>query len=822
MNRLWQDLRFGARMLIQHPGFTLVAILTLALGIGANTAIFSLVNAVLLKPLPYPKENQLLVVQQTRLDKAEDDGGVSYLNFTDWQAQSRSFESMAIAATDEATLTGEGEPARLRGAVVSAGFFQTLGIAPKLGRAFIREEDLPGAGSGLNSLILTDSGWRNHFGGDPKIIGRKITLNEQPFLIVGVTPPGILPLRKEPIDYWATVAVNGDAAKAGTANASRGYRAYWGVLGRLKAGVTLEQARAEMEAINRRLQENYRASNANAGIRLTPLRDLVVGNVRAALWLLLGIVGAVLLIACANVANLLMARATVRQREIAIRAALGANARRIVQQLLSEGLLLSLAGGAAGLLLSMWLLEGLLFLLPVGIPRITGLEPDWRVLCFTFGAAILTGLLCSLAPAITAAKINLTEAIKDGGRSASKAMAGVWLRKALVVGQIGAALVLLVGAGLLIKSLIRLQQVNPGFETRDILTMQMVLSGDRYQNREMNPDRLNAFLAELTGRIKRLPGVREVSFAQCVPLTEVDNNTTVDLVERPAAKGEQPSAQLRFIGLNYFQVLRIPTLSGRDFSDRDTPHSPPVVIINEAFARGFFQGEDPIGKKLKLGWGGDDPKIIVGVVGNVRHRGLSDSERPEMYVPQAQFANAGITLLVRTGLPAESSPANLIAPIKREIYALDPQLPVTEVKMLDQYRDDSVAVPRFNAMLLSLFSGLALLLTAVGLYGVLSYSVTQRTNEIGIRLALGARGWDILRLVVGQGMRLAIFGVAIGLMAAVALTRLMKGLLFNVSATDPGTYLGLALLLLSVAFVACYVPARRASRVDPMVALRSE
>ncbi len=812
------DLRNGVRVLLKKPGFTLIAVLTLSLGIGANTAIFSVVNAVLLRPLPFPNDTQLVVVQQMRTDKPDDNRDVSYLNFTDWQAQSQSFAGLAIVGADEATLTGEGEPVRVRGAVVSADFFKTLGVAPQLGRAFAAADDLPGADGGFNSVVLTDSGWRNRFGGDPKIIGRKITLDEQAFTVVGVSPRGIIPLQKEPIDYWATVAVNGDAAKAGTANASRGYRPYLGVVARLKPGVSIEQARAEMQSIHRGLQEKYPAGNGKTGVMLTPLRDLVVGQARSSLWLLFGIVGAVLLIACVNVANLLLTAATARRREMAIRSALGAGARHIIRQMLCESLLLALAGGGAGLLLSMWLIEILVALLPADIPRISGLEPDWRVLLFTFGAAVLTGVLCGLVPAFTSLKINLTDAIKEGERGASASARVNLLRNGLVVGQIAVALVLLTGAGLLVKSLIRLHQVNPGFETGNILTMQMSLSGERYFSKGMKPERINAFLDELTGRVSRLPGVRDVSFAQCVPLTSVENNTSFDIVERLAAKGEQPSAQLRFIGLNYFQTLDIPTRDGRDFTARDNPQAPPVVIVNEAFAREHFKGENPVGKRLKLGWGGDEPKEIVGVVGNVRHRALSDNARPEMYVPQAQFANAGITLLVRSTL----KPETLVAPIKQAIYALDPQLPVTNIKSLDEYRVDSLSVPRFNTFLLSLFAGLALLLTAIGLYGVMSYAVTQRTNEIGIRLALGAQMNDVLRLILGQGMRLVTIGVLLGLSASVALTRFIDSWLFEVRATDPLTFAAIALLLVGIVLLACWIPARRATQVDPMLALRRE
>ena len=818
MKTLWRDLRFGARMLFKKPGFTIVAVLTLGLGIGANTAIFSVVNAVLLRPLPFPNENQLVVAQQIRKDKKSDSGGVSYLNFTDWQSQSQSFQSMAIFTPAETTLTGEGEPVRIKGAVVSSDFFKTLGIVPKLGQAFRPADDLPGAGGGFNSVILTDSAWRNRFAGDSKIVGRKITLGEVAFTVVGVTPAGIIPLQTEPIDYLTTVAVNGDPSRLGTANASRGYPAYTGVIARLKPGATIEQARAELAIIHNNLQDKFKSANAGTGIIVTPLRDLIIGDVRSKLWLLLGTVGIVLLIACVNVANLLLARATTRQREMAIRTALGASRRQIIQQLLSESLLLSLIGSLAGMVISMWLIDLLLAFLPAEVPRITGLEPDWRVFVFTLCAAVFTGILCGLAPAINAVKTDLTLAINDGSRGTKGASGNSLLRNSLLVGQIAAALVLLVWAGLMVKSLIKLEQVNPGFETANILTFQMSLSSERYFDNPGKPEKINTFLNELTGHIKTLPGVNGVSFAQSVPLTSVENSTSFEIVERPAPNDEKPTAQLRFIGLGYFQILNIPILSGRDFSETDSPQSPAVVIVNEAFAREYFKGEDPMGKRLRLGWGGDAPKEVVGVIGNVRHRGLNDNSRPEMYVPQAQFANAGITLLVRSSV----NPSNLIAQIKKEIYSIDPQLPVTEIKTLDEYRTNSVAIARFSAFLLGLFALLALLLTVIGLYGVISYSVMQRTREIGIRLAFGAQAGHVLRLVTGEGMRLVGLGVAVGLVASLAVTRLLESWLFNVSATDPLTLIGITIVLVITALPACLIPARSAMKVDPIVALRYE
>ncbi|MGA9769113.1 MAG: ABC transporter permease [Blastocatellia bacterium] len=818
MGTLFQDLRYSIRALSKRPGFTAIAIFTLALGIGANTAIFSVINAALLRPLPFTEENRLVVLQQTRVEEPEKDRGASYLNFVDWKTESRSFENMAIIGADESTLLNEGEPARVHGAIVSADFFKTLGIAPKLGRDFTPDDDLPGASDGQNSVMLSDSCWQSRFGGDLQIIGRSINLEGSPFTVIAVLPPGIIPLQKEPVDYWATVAVNGSISKQGAANASRGYSPYFGIIARLKSGVTLEQAKAELESVTAGMREKYRDTNARLGVSVTPLRELVTNDAGRLLWLLLGIVGAVLLIACANVANLLLARAATRQREIAIRAALGASVRHILQQLIGESLMLSLAGGLAGLLLSMWLVDGLISLLPKEIPRIAGLEPDWRVLLFTFGAAIITGILCGLAPALASARVDLSCALKEGGRSRQGAVLSGRLRNALVIGEIAVALILLTGAGLLVKSLIRLQQVKPGFETGNILTAQMVLPASRYLDDQMNPERINAFLNSLTEQIKDTPGVRDVSYAQSVPLTSIENSTRFDTPARPFPKGQQPSAELRFIGIDYFKTLNIPQLDGRDFTPRDNPQSPSVVIINEAFAGEYFKDENPLGKKLKLGWGGDDPKEIIGVVGNVRHRSLSDDARPEMYVPQAQFANAGITLLVRSNIKSES----VIATVKNAVYALDPELPLTEIKTLDEYRADSIALPRFNTFLLSLFAGLALLLTVVGLYGVMSYTVTQRTHEIGIRMALGASARDVLKLIIGQAMQMAFIGVGLGLVASFFLTRLMSSLLYGVSATDPVTFTVISLLLAGVALGACFIPARRATKIDPMVALKYE
>ncbi len=816
MQTLLQDVRFGARVLLKHPMFTLIAIFTLALGIGANTAIFTVINVALFKPLPIAQEDRVVVLREIRPDDKDSSAGASYLNFQDWQTQSNSFASLALVAADTATFKAVGEPMRVQSAIVSADFFKTVGVAPLLGRSFDASDERGSGSEGLNAVMLSHSGWQKHFGGDPKVLGRQVIIEEKPFQVIGVTPPDIIPVRPEPVDFWVTTAVNGDPADPGSVNGSRNFRAYAGVVARLKPGVTLAQAEAELAGLQNSLKERYPKVIGNRVINLTPVRELFVRDARKTLWLLLGIVGAVLLIACVNVTNVLLARATTRQREIAIRSALGANRWLIVQQLLIESLLLALAGGVLGVVLSLWLVDGLSALLPSDVPQLTGLRPDWRVLLFTLLAAVVTGVLCGLIPALSATRGNLAETIKDGGRSISGGKWSALLRNALVVGEVAIALVLLTGAGLLVNSLLRLQRVNPGFRTDHTLTMQMTLSGDRYQDRKQPAARINAFLAELSDRVSRLPGVTDVAHAQCVPLTGVENNTGFQIVDQVSS--EKPSAQLRFIGNGYFRTLGIPLVAGRDFNPQDAPDSPPVMLINEAFAREHFHGENPLGKRLKLGWGGNGPKEIVGIVGNVRHRSLSDAARAEMYVPQAQFDNAGITLIVRTQTPPES----LVNAIKQQVRELDPALPITDVKTLAAYRHEALALPRFTTMLLGIFAGLAVGLALVGLYGVMSYSVSQRTQEIGVRMALGAQAGDVLRMVVWQGLRLAGAGVLLGLAGALALTRLLQSLVYEISTNDPLTLTVVALLFAIVALGACYFPARRATKVDPLVALRYE
>ena len=815
MNNLLQDIRIAFRMLMKKPTFAAIAIATLALGIGANTAIFSVINAALFRPLPFPNEERLVVLQENKTQMTKDDstGGVSYLNFLDWQANNQLFESMAVVNLYEETLTGEGEPARVGVAHTSSDICKVLGINPLMGRCFKPEEDIAGNSEGLYAVMLGYDCWQKRFEGDRKIVGRNVKIDNHEALVIGVMPAGIFPLQKEPVEFWQTVANGGDAKQQGTMNGSRGFRAYPAALARLKPNVSLAQAQAEMNSIARGLTEKYPENNTGRSLNLTQLRELLIGKARPYLYLLLGIVGAVLLIACANVANLLLARATVRHREIAIRSVLGASRWQIVRQLITESLLLGFAGGVLGVILSLWGIDLLLAFLPENLPRITGLTPDWRVLLFAMATAIFTGVLCGLAPALTASRSDLSEAMKDGGRSSTAGRGN--LRHALIVGEIAVALVLLVGAGLLMKSFWRLQQEEIGFDFRNVLTAKVVLPSERYQGEGKSYN----FYFALMERVKNLPGVSHVSMAQSIPLTSNDNGTDLEVVGRPVPKGQHTEARLRFIGLDYFETIGIPKLEGRDFTAFDKADSLPVVIINEAFAKQYFKDENPLGKRLKLGWGGDAEKEIIGVFGNVKHRGLDDQARSEMYVPVAQFGTQDMTLLVRT---STAHPEALTSAITAKVREIDPELPVTDIKTLDQYRSDSVAVPRFNTFLLSLFAVLALTLTAIGLYGVISYSVTQRTNEIGIRMALGAGTADILKMILQQGMKLVIMGLGIGLVLALAVTRMMGSLLHNVSVYDPFTFAVVALILFGITLFACFIPALRATKTDPLVSLKYE
>jgi putative ABC transport system permease protein len=808
---LFQDLRYGIRMLLKHKGFTIVATLTLALGVGANTAIFSVVNTVLLRPLPFQEADRLMMLGAV---DARKDGGlssISYPNFVDWRAQSGSFERLAAFRVRSFALTGSDEPARLNGVVASAELFTLLGVEPTLGRSFRTEEDNAGA----SVVIISHGLWRRRFNSDPQVIGRNITLDNRSHIVVGVAPAGFqFPIAAEPADLWTTIAY--DAAGDDPMTAQRGL-GYLRVIGRLKPEVNITQAQADMDGIARRLERQYPDDNAHWGPRLVPALEQLVGGVRRPLLILFGAVGCVLLIACANVANLLLARATARRREIALRAALGAGRGRIIRQLLTESALLALAGCVCGWLLALGCLETLLSLIPENIPRLQEIRLDGRVFGFTLLVSLLTGVIFGLAPALQAAKTELTETLKEGGRSGEGAR-GARLRSALMIAEVAIALVLMVGAGLLLKSFWRLLQVNPGFDPRQALTFRLSLPDSKYP-----APRAVAFFEQLQARLQNLPGARSASVTFALPFSKSGIVTGLDIEGRPVAPGDRPDIDCQIVLPEYFRTMGIRLIKGRDFSARDDLNARPVAIINETLARRFFPNEDPLGKRIHpdIAAGPDDAPIreIIGVVNDVRYRSMTADVPPEVYMPYPQLAvTTGMWIALRTDV----DPRGLISAARAEVQALDKELPVFEVKTLDQYVSGAVAHQRFSALLLLLFAVLSLLLTAVGLYGVISYSVTQRTHEIGVRRALGAQTHDVLKLVVKQGMKLTLIGALLGLGGALALTRLLQTLLFGVSATDPLTFAVIVLLLIAVALLACWVPARRAAKVDPMTALRFE
>src|SRR5262245_30813017 len=814
MQTLWQDLRYGARMLLKKPGFTLIAVITLALGIGANTAIFSVVNAVLLRPLPYAEPERMVALWESNKQRSVDRNAISYPNFFDWRAQSKSFERMASYYTNYMALTGVAAPVNLRSAVVSPDLFATLGVRPQLGRWFVGEEEKPG----IRAAIINHGLWQRQFGGDPNIVGRAVTLNDKPFNVVGVMPAGFqFPIEAEPVEVWVTSSIDGEKTdpKEPAQNEQRGAR-FLQAVGRLNPGVTLERAQAEMDVIGANLEKRYPNSNTRRGVNLIPYHNDLVHDYSEALWLILGAVGCVLLIACANVANLLLARATARYKEIAVRAALGAGRWRVVRQLLTESLLLSLVGGLLGLLLAWWGTAALVKLIPEDLPRLAEVDIDRWVFGFMLLISVVTGVVFGLAPALQASKIELTEAMKEGSRGAEGGRGR--LRGALVVAEIAVALVVLIGAGLLLQTFRRLQQVDVGFDTHNILTATVELPDARYPK----PEQVTAFYQTLLDRVKAMPGVEGVSAVVPQPLSGDSMVISFDIEGRNIPKGERPVSHFRSISLDYFSVMKIPLLAGRAFTERDDSHSPGVVIVNETFAKRHFPNENPIGKHVKPGIAFEGEPVwreIVGVVKDVKHRqSLGRDYEPEYYLPHAQMPINSMNLIVR----ATKDPRSLARSLQHEVQSLDRDIPVFRIKTLEQYLGVAVAQPKFNALLLSLFAGLALLLTAMGLYGVMSYSVVQRAQEIGIRIALGARNGDVLKMVLRHGLKLTALGLLIGLAAAYALTRYMQSLLFGVKPTDPLTFAAIALLLVAVALLACWVPARRATEVDPLEALRTE
>jgi putative ABC transport system permease protein len=816
MTTVWQDVRHGTRSLRRTPGFTLVTVLVLALGIGANASLFSVLNAVLLRPLPFPEPERLVIVRQA---KQGEPGGVSYPHLLDWRAGSTSFERLAVYLPTRFTLSGDGEASRITGVITSADLFPLLGTRPALGRTFLPEEDRLGGGpEGARPVVLSHAFWRRHFpgtgSGDPGVLGRVVRLDDMPFTVVGVMPEGFaFPLQREPVDLWVSVAVDAEpSAYGGTIPTSRGYMRYEGAIARLKPGVSVERAQAELSALARDLERAHPGSTQYTEVRVVSGLERLVGSVRPVLLLLFGAVACVLLIGCVNVANLLLARATVRRREVAVRRALGASRARVVQLLLTESLLLSLLGGALGLLLAAWGVDLLLAFAPADVPRLGEVRVDGTVVGFTVLLSLVTALGCGLVPALSSSEPGLHESLKDAGRGATGGRSVLRLRGVLVVAQTALALVLLVGAALLMNSLVRLTRVDPGFDSRGLLAVSLDLPVSRYP---MNSEAVSQFYARLVERLRGLPGVTAVSTAEVLPLSGLNNGTSVQVVGAPEA---QHSARLRFVGLDYFRTLGISQVAGRDFAVTDDRAGPPVALVNEAFVRRFLDGRAPLGQRLKLGWGGNAPKEVVGVVRDVKHESLGAASEPEVYVPHAQFPLNALTVILRTS----EDPRMLVSAVRAEVRVLDAGVPLADVRTVDAFIDESLLPQRFVTLLLGVFAGVALVLTLLGLSSVMAYTVAQRTHEFGVRTALGAQASDVLWLVLRQGVRRTCLGVGLGLVGSLILTRLLERWLYGVTATDPWTFVGVSLLLTAAALLACYVPARRATHVSPLVALRTE
>jgi predicted permease len=810
MGTLIQDVRYGFRSLLKSKGFTFVAVLALALGIGANSAIFSVVNAVLLRPLPFDAPEQLMIVQGRNERTGSTFNEHSYPNYVDLRDQSRSFAHVAAYSPTTAFITGGDEPERVRGVIASADLFPLLGVQPAHGRVFTRDEDKPGA---PRTVVLSYGLWQRRFGADPKIIGQEIPLGSAPTLVLGVMPQGFkYPLGGDNYEFWMPLARSVTASDL----TGRG-SVFLPIVARLKAGVRVEQAQAEADTIAGRLAMQYPETNAGQGYALKPLHEQVVGDLRPALLVLLGAVGCVLLIACANVANLLLARATARHKEISIRTALGASRWRIVRQLLTESLLLAVIGGALGLLIAMWGIDLLLAASPADLPRLNEVSLDGRAVAFTVAMTLLTGIIFGLAPALQASKADLNDALKDGGRGSGEGGRRNKLRSALVIAEVAMSLVLLVGAGLLAQSFMRLLNVTAGFNPERVMTLDLLMSGKKY------PDKVQqtTFLQNLLQRASALPGVEAVGVVNPLPLNGNFDAYSFEISGRaPATPNQQPAADRRVISPDYFRAMSIAVQKGRPFSERDVKDAPAVAIINETFARRYFADTDPLGQRIVFTDAPDAPaREVVGVVADVRHAGLDEPAGLEYYVPYDQAPAIRVTLVART---SSNDPASIMPALRGLIREMDKDLPLWNVRTMNSLLSESVARRRFNMTLLGIFALVALALASLGIYGVMSYSVTQRTHEIGIRMALGAQPRDILRMIVRQGMLLAIVGVALGLVASYWLMQTMTQILYGVSATDPLTFAAISLLLMLVAFTANYIPARRATKVDPMIALRYE
>lgn len=804
MRTVLLDLKYGVRHLAKSPGVTAVIILALALGIGVNTTIFSVVNHVLISPIPYEEPEQLVTLWQMDLrNRAMDRVSVSYPNFLDWQERNRVFQQVGAVLSRNYNLTGEGEPERLQGAAVSASQFPMLRVQPVLGRTFSPEEDQPG---GNAVVVLSHELWQRRFNADPQIIGKPMNLDGTLFTIVGVMPPKFAyPGRSE---LWTSLSL--------TAQSQRNNRdtTFLRVVARLKPGVTPAQAQADMDSVAADISRQVSDSEPVWGVNLITFYDLIVGGIRSALLLIQCAVGFVLLIACANVATLLLARASARQKEIAVRTAFGAKRRRIIRQLLTEDLLLMLAGGGLGLLLTSLSNRLIVALNPLYlIPRAGDLRLDGRVLAFTIIISLLATLLFGLVPALYTSNVDLNGALKETSRGAAGGRRRNRFRNMLVVSEVALTLVLLVGAGLMIRTFLQLQRVDPGFNAKNLLTMQVSLSPARYGEKVRQAE----FFQRAFERIESLPEVTAASAVSHLPFSGSSLGRSFTIEGRAPRPGESLSAGYRLVRHNYLQTMGIPVRAGRAFSDQDREGTTPVVVVNQMFADKYFPDQSPIGQHIKVGKD-TYTREVAGVVGNVRHTGLTQEVSPEIYVPFVQEPDSSMSLLMRTA----GEPDRVANAVRGVILSLDGQQPVSNVQSMEQLISNSIAPTKLYSLMMGIMGGVALLLALIGIYSIVSYSVAQRTHEIGVRMALGAKPFDVLKLLVGQGMSLVVSGIVVGLLLALILTRVMASLLFGITATDPMTFLGVALFLAGVAFLACYVPGRQATKVDPVIAIKYE
>jgi len=803
VDNIVRDVSYSVRVLFKGYAFTIVVVLTLALGIGANTAIFSFANGILLRPLPYPQSDRLATIDEIALKEGGNSMGVAYPNFLDWREQNTVFEGMASHfGTSRFAMTAGGTPSEIRGSRVTYGLFEVLHVSPILGRTFTADEDRPEEDA---VVILGYDLWQRSLGGNPNVIGRKVMISSRPRTIIGVMPRGFR--FPEVSELWVPLAVT---AKMYT-RTDHGLE----TIARLKDGVTIAQAQTEMNHIAARILEQNPVTNEGLSVTVTSLRESLSGSYHDGLLILLGVVGFVLLVACVNVANLMLARATARQREFALRTALGASRWRIMRQLLIESMLLAIAGGALGFILSLWALHLLLTAIPIDLPFWMNFSLDLRVLGFTLAITLLTGLIFGAVPALQTSRVDLNDTLKEGGRGNSGVRNRA--RGLLVVSEIAMSLVLLVGAGLMVQSFLRLRRVNIGLNPKNVLTATIVLPRAKYTKDEQRA----ALFKQLIERVRTLPGVEAASATGTLPLGGITWGRSLTVEGYPVVPvGQAPSVQHTVVTPGYFRTMGITLLAGRDFDDTDTNDSQNVTIIDERLARQYWPNQSPLGKRVRFGPPEDNEPwfTIVGVVSAVRHQRMQEETRPSVYLPHQKIPSSGMTLVARTSV----NPNDFIGAVRREVAQLDPDLPVSEVATMEKVVAESIWQPRLYAMLFAVFAGGALLLAVIGIYGVMAFLVQTRTHEIGVRMALGATARDVFRLIVGRGMKLAVVGVVIGVGGAIALTRLMQSLLFNTSATDPFTFVLISLLLSLAAFFACYIPARRAAKVDPLVALRYE